>query len=1121
VDTVRCPSCGEENPAKFRLCGFCGTSLTPAPETVKCPNCAEDNPGKFRLCGFCGTPLGGGATTPGPTPVQAPVAAPAAPAAVLPPSEVRKVVTLVFSDLKDSTALTASIDAEAMNEIKARYFASMAAEIERHGGSVEKNIGDAIMAVFGRIRAHEDDALRAVRAAAGMQHALDRLNEQFQQIYGVTLKNRTGVNTGELVVNTDPTAVQNLATGEAVNVAARLEQNAPANETLIGSVTYELVRPWVEVERIELPLKGYVEPVPAYRLIAVLDRPVERTEVAETPLVGRDEEMRTLQTALAEVTAQRTPRLVTVIGDAGVGKSRLIRDFLSAVSGEATVLRGRCLPYGDGITFWPLGEVARAASGIEQDDSPANASTKLLGRVRSADDGPAIVERLASAIGLSQARFPVGELFWAGRRFLEVLATERPVAVLVDDIHSAEKTFLDFLDHVMEASRDAPIFLVCSARHALLERYPEWGEQAGQTRIVLAPLTDAHAAELVGRLLGESGLSSGISDRVVAAADGNPLFVEQMVSMLIDKGLLRRDGGRWVPVGDLAELAVPPSIQALLASRLDDLTREERAVVEPASVIGLTFFEPAVEEMVPEPVRLTVPSHLGELDRKQFVQPGGDEETFKFRHLLIRDATYGSLLKRNRAQLHERFVGWAERVNKERGREQEFEEILGYHLEQAYRYRTELGPIDVAGRAVADRAAEKLTNAGRRAFARGDLPAASNLLRRATNLLEAGTAARTELLGELAEALVELGEFDAATPVLDEAGASAAEFGDERLIARTRIIRLLQGVYVGTEGGLGSEAEEIDQLARRLTELGDLTGAGIAGTLSMVVHGTAGRYEAAATAALQAVDAARAAANAQLAARGAVGYATATMYGPTPVDEGLRRCEAMLAEVTGDRRTEAILLSVTAVFHAMQGRPEEGRRRWERGRGLIEELGPSLSSSTTSIEGSRVLVLAGDLEEAETALRRDDHSLAELGERYYRSTVAGVLGRVLADREAPEEARRYADLAAEIADDDDTLSQVLWRRTRAMLAAAAGDAEEALAFGRAAVEIAAATEDIALTADAHADLAQVLLRLGRHEDAAPPFREALRLYERKGDVVSAARVRSSLGGDAAVAPLTG
>ena len=331
MDSVRCPSCGEENPSRFRLCGFCGTSLAP-PETVRCPGCGEENPGKFRLCGFCGTPLQGaaGAAVAPPAPGGAVPENPVAPAfpwapgaqaappapAVLPAQEVRKPATFIFVDLKGSTALTERIDPEAMGEIKKRYFSAMAAQIERHGGTIEKYIGDAIMAVFGIPRAHEDDALRAVRAAFGMQRELTRLNEDFLAFYGVELANRTGVNTGEVVANTDPTANQQLATGDTVNVAARLEQAAPVNEILIGDTTYDLVRAQVDVEPVEpLELKGKAERVPAYRLIAVRDAPAEGPEIAQhVALVGREPELDQLRAALRETVSRGGCRLESESG---------------------------------------------------------------------------------------------------------------------------------------------------------------------------------------------------------------------------------------------------------------------------------------------------------------------------------------------------------------------------------------------------------------------------------------------------------------------------------------------------------------------------------------------------------------------------------------------------------------------------------------------------------------------------------------------------------------------------------------------------------------------------------------------------------------------------------------
>ena len=552
----------------------------------------------------------------------------------------------------------------------------MAVEIERHGGKVEKNIGDAIMAVFGLIRAHEDDALRAVRAAFDMQRALARLNEELEQFYGVRITNRTGVNTGEIVANTDPNADQNLATGDAVNVAARLEQSAPAGEILIGEVTYALVQAHVEVERVELTLKGKPEPVPAYRLIDVRALSATAPQASDAPFVGRQAELDVLRGAYAEVDGSRVARLVTVIGDAGVGKTRLISDFLRQVEATATVFRGRCLTYGDGITFWPLIEIVRSAARISEDDSPEAARARIATLLPPDEpDRDAIVDRVASAIGLSSSAHPVAELFWGARKLLEAQAASRPVVILIDDIHSAEATFLEFLDHVVDSVRSAPILLVCSARPELADAHGAWLESAGVERINLAPLGPAEVETMIERLLGGVEVAPETRDKVIAAAEGNPLYIEQIVTMLRERD----------PGGDVV---VPPTISALLAARLDALTRQERAVVDPAAVIGLVFPAAAIAQLVPDPIRPTVEDHLSALDRKQFVHPlaaDSEDPAFRFHHILVRDAAYQSLLKRARATLHERFVAWAEPVNRERGREREFEEILGSHLEQAVR----------------------------------------------------------------------------------------------------------------------------------------------------------------------------------------------------------------------------------------------------------------------------------------------------------------------------------------------------------------------------------------------------------------------------------------------------
>jgi class 3 adenylate cyclase/tetratricopeptide (TPR) repeat protein len=1059
-------------------------------DVVLCPSCGEENPAKFRLCGYCGTPL-----------AQDAADAPAAPAATappaearLPPREIRKTVTLLFTDLKDSTALTGRIDAEAMNEIKARYFTAMGAEIRSHGGEVEKNVGDAIMAVFGRIRAREDDALRAVRAAHAMQSKVAELNEEFRRYYGVEISVRTGVNTGEIVANLDPTADQNLATGDAVNVAARLEQNAPAGEVLLGEVTHELVQHHVEVERLELALKGKPEPVPAYRLINVHDIAVSIH--ADTPMLGRDTEVRRLREIFEATVTERAPRLVTVTGEAGVGKSRLIADFVAAAADEAEILRGRCLAYGDGITFWPLVEIVRGAADIPEDDSPDRARARIAELLPESDpDREDVVDRVVSAIGLTTRDFPVTEIFWGARRLLESRAATRPVVVVIDDIHDAEATFLDLLTHVIESPTPRPVLLLCSARPEVSTGHPDWWETTGSMRIELAPLGADAVEAIIDELLGHASLSPDTRRRVVTASEGNPLYVEQLVSMLRDRS-----------VEDGSDVVVPPTIAALLSARLDALSEPERAVIEPASVIGVQFPGPAVHELVPDPVRPTVSTHLESLRGKQFIQPttlSGEDDAYRFHHVLVRDATYQSLLKRARATLHEQFVVWAERVNAERGRGTEFEEILGYHLEQAVRYRAELGPLDDHGRELASRAAGKLSSAGMRALDRSDMPAAANLLARSVELLEPGDPARLQLVPDLGEALMALSRFEDAEALLTSSLEAARGLGDRRLEGLIRLRQLTLELMGGNTDESAALAEAEAALAT-LEELGDHGGAARAWRVMSLIHANAGHYDDIAEAAQHLIEEGTASGEERLVRQGATGYAVAAVLGTTPVTEALAVCERILRDVEGDRRAEAIVCGAVAQLRAMQGDFDEARQMYRQEMSLLDDLGTSRESASTSIESARVEVLAGDLEAAEAHLRRDDALLAELGERYFRSTVAGMLGRVLLLRGAYDDAEAFVVLAEALSESDDAWSQVLWRSARARLLAGS-DPDRALELAQGAVDFAETTADLELRGDAWSDLGEVRASIGSTDDAVKALQQALGLYERKGDTTSAAR----------------
>lgn len=1053
-----------------------------------CPSCGEENPARFRLCGYCGTAL----------------------AADPPAPEVRRTVTIVFSDLKGSTSLGETLDSESLREVMTRYFDAMKVELERHGGTIEKYIGDAVMAVFGLPRIHEDDALRAVRAAAGMQRALAELNDELDHVWGVRLTNRTGVNTGEVVAG-DPTGRQRLVTGDAVNTAARLEQAAPANEVLLGDLTYRLVRDAVTVEVVEpLELKGKAERVPAYRLLEV-GASDGITRRSDTPIVGREAELAMLRDVLAEATDRGVPRLVTVVGDAGVGKSRLIGEFLAGVADDAFAYRGRCLPYGEGITFWPLVGIVRDAAAIVDDDPPDRARAKLFGLLV---DEP-VTARIAAAIGLSAEQFPLSELFWGVRRFVEILAERRPLVLVVDDIHWAEATFLDLLEQLATSEVRARLVLVCTSRHDLLERRASWPDIASARQFTLAPLSGV-ASELVLRnLLGGGRLPLAVEARIVAAAEGNPLYVEQMLSMLVDGGAIRFDEGRWIRADEVGEIPVPPTIQALLGARLDSLTRDERALIEPAAVIGLVFQSAAVEALVPAEMAPTVEPGFRALDHKQLVHPApaelAAEGSHRFHHLLIRDAAYGAMLKRARATYHEHFVAWADRVNSVRQRGLEYEEILAYHLEQAHRYLAELGPLDEHGTELGARAAERLAAAGRRAFARGDMPAAANLLRRAAEVHRPDDIRRSRLLPDLAEPLWELGEFDEADRVLVEALGAADERGDSILREHAAIVRLFVDNLRGDGDGWAARVEQETGIAIPLFEAaGDHVGLVRAWRLLTWLYGNAGRYGQAVLAADQTIVHARLAGDFRKEMGGASSYALAAYFGPTPTPQAIARCEEIVASTGTDRGTEALVVAMLAQLRAMSGDIEIARQLIERARTSLEDLGRTVLAAGLSTDSWRIEMLAGDPARAEHGLRRDYAALEALGEKYYLSTIAASLAHVLLVQGRTDEADRYCAIAEELTGDDDVGSQVQWRSARAKVRARQGATGEARALARDAVARARATDGTILLADALADLAAVAAEAGDHDEARTSLDEALELYERKQDLVTARATRARL-----------
>ena len=1054
---------------------------------IKCPSCGEDNPPKFRLCGYCGAALGS--------------------VAALPAHEVRKTVTLIFSDLKDSTALGERLDSEALHEVKERYFNAMAAEIKRHGGKIEKYIGDAIMAVFGLPRAHEDDALRAVRAAIGMQSVLRGVNDSLKERFGVVLANRTGVNTGEVVAIDDPSADQKLATGDAVNVTARLEQAAPANEIYIGEVTYRLVRDAVEAEPVEpLMLKGKSQPVAVYRLISArgLEGNVRRQD---TPVVGRDDELAVLWSVWETVLSRRRAQMVTVIGDAGIGKSRLVRELMDRVGTDVRIICGRCLAYGEGITFWPLREMAILAADIRTEDTPEVAREKLLACTGDAD----VADRMASAAGLSSTSYPLHEIYWGARRFIQVLAAEKPVVVLFDDIHWAERALLELVENLLETIDCSQVLVLTTARHDLLEQRPQWGEREHSSRLVLRPLGDTAAAQVVTNLLGTAGLPEALMKRIVDAAEGNPLYVEQMLAMLIDTGAVRQEAGRWVGAQTNVHIAIPPTIQALLEARLDNLHRNERAAAEPASVIGLEFPQPAVEALAPAPLRSDIGAQLTELSRKHFIRPATSTESdvrYRFDHHLVRDTVYNGLLKRARATMHTEFVRWADEVNAESDRGQEFEAILGYHLEQAYRYLGELGPIDEAAAAIGGDGARRLASAARRAFARGDLHASANLFERAIGLLPDGDLQRAELLPELGETLVGLGDFVGARTVLASARSLADQIGNQRIKASAQLLEMLIRLLTGhrAEGAevLPAPCDLIPMLERENAHSELAT----AWRLIVMNHGIAGKYQLAREGAERSVAHARLAGKDRLVARVGGYLADFALLGPTPVPQAIATCEQLIAEGLSDRQVECKVMCILAQLKAMNGELEAARELYRRGRATLRELGQGVLAATTGLNVARAEMQSGDLAYAEQEVRADLEFLTAKGETYYQSTMAALLARLVREQGHDEEALALSRIAEEVTAADDIESQSLWRAIRAPIIARAGNFEQAEALARTAVELIGATEAPVLHAEALSELATVLALSGKLEEATQTIDRALGLYTAKGNTVFASRCRA-------------
>jgi class 3 adenylate cyclase/tetratricopeptide (TPR) repeat protein len=1000
----------------------------------------------------------------------------------------RKTVTIVFTDVIDSTPLGEQLDAETYRRVISRYFIEVSRVLEHHGGTVEKFIGDAVMAVFGIPVVHEDDALRAVRAAGEMREALGALNQELRAEYGIELGTRTGINTGEVVAG-DPSGGHAFVTGEAVVVAQRLEAAASPGEILIGDATHRLVRNAVLTEPLDpLDLKGKSEPVLSWRLLGVVAGAPAVARRLDAPMVGRENELSQLRAAFEQAVRDQTAHLVTVLGSAGIGKSRLAKELLTEIRDEATVLIGRCLPYGEGITYWPLRDIVRdAAGGLRR----SGLDELLAGE----PDGERIAGQVAAAIGVGDDSAAPEETMWAVRRLFEHIARQRPLIVGFDDLQWAEPTFVELIEYVLGWAREAPILILCLARPDLLDRHPAW-HSLGES-IMLAPLSHLEAEELLDHLRGETEVDDTLLGRITEAAEGNPLFVEQLLAMIAENGAATGD------------LAIPPSIHALLAARLDRLAPDERAVIEGAAVIGKEFWRGAIGELVSGVERGAVGASLMTLARKEFIEPARSifptEDGFRFRHILIRDAAYLGVPKETRADLHERFAGWLERSSGESAAE--LDEIVGYHLEQAHRYREELGPLGRGGAQLAARAGERLAAAGRRAVVRGgDAVAASALITRAVSLLPDDHPLRGELLVELASLLMTIGGFERTDEVVGDALSTAKAAGDVRLEMRALIEREFFKVFTAQE--VSSSVPEVTARAIPvLEEAEDHLGLARAWRLRGEVAVLAGHWGARVESLERALEHARQATDAREEATLVGHLAMALYFGPTPAGDAIARCTDLLEEVS-EHTIEAAIWSSLAGLLAMRGDFVEARRLWGSAGERFDELGLGYRRAVRCTIGADIETLAGDPDAAEQELRRGYETLEQMGEKGARVVVAAYLADTLCRAGRDDEAAEYADIVAELAAGDDVVPQALCRCVRAKLFARHGEADRAEKLAREATAMVEGMDFPDLQALTLLCLAEVLDAAGKGAESAETVDRARALYEKKGNVAAGRRMVS-------------
>ncbi|WP_406447721.1 AAA family ATPase [Streptomyces sp. NBC_00876] len=1004
-------------------------------------------------------------------------------------AEERRVVTVVFCDLVGSTALSGRLDPETLRTVTLRYFALMRARIEEHGGTVEKFIGDAVMAVFGVPARHEDDAHRALAAARGMVTGLDGLNAELEHEHGVRLAVRIGVNTGEVVVSVDPAARQALVSGEVVNIGARLEQHAGPGEILIGPATLSAAGPSAVTESAgSLSLKGVGVPVPARRLVALHEDDPERVRRFDTPFIGREQELAELRLLLRKLAADPRSHLVTVYGEAGLGKTRLLREWLRDCPAYG---EGRCRPYGETGTLAPLAEAVRQVLAAVGEDAgltglPAHERTEAQQALRLLRTG-----LLADGTPSPSA----DDTLMALACLLDALSRERPVVLVLDDCHWASAPLLDLVDRLLDELDRSPVALVCAARPELLEAHPGWG--SGRMRsasLMLTPLTREEAAALAGELVEVAAHRQGTLEGALDRAEGNPLYLEHLTAMAAE-------------CDDL-----PLTVHALLGARIDALPPEERTLLQLAAVLGREFRRAELTELAtaehPGPTE-SAAGLLRGLVRRRLIEAGGrtlsTSSVLRFGSALVQETAYRGMAKKVRARRHEHAARLL--VRHEAG-----DAAVGTHLARAHRLLTELGMHDDDTDVLRARAAALLTSAGAAALARSDLPWADDLLTQGLDLAAPGEPAAAEAARRLGETKVARGEPVRGRELLAGALDTADRAGDLLGAAHARL------ALTALDPRHGSAADVAGSALALFTVAGDDQGIARACVRIAQDRQRRGRHAEAETLLRRALDHAdRADAEPERAlALGAVGISL--WRGPTPVGRAVARCEELLtAHGAGRPTVRATLACPLAVLLALQGRHDEARERLAEAARLAGGLGYAESALFVPLFAAEVEALSGTPERRLALLDEAARAGRELGATGALPGIARERARILLERGEPAQALalpgpREAGLPPAESADADGL------RARAL--ALAGEPAAARACAERATAAAGDTDSPVVRGTAALDLAHTLRTLGLPGDAEREARTALRHFAAKGHRLGADRAAAFADDSAAAARST-